>query len=101
LCGIHDVKPQRCLTLPFSAYRDEADRGDLLLPRTGWACGIFQDAPEEYRDKRMVARDDFDAERNWVTYDVVILKPYGQWLMASTPSLSMELRKSHAVVGFW
>jgi hypothetical protein len=49
----------------------------------------------------MVAWDDFDAERNGVAHNAAIIKPYGQWLMDSTPPLSMELRKSHAVVGFW
>jgi Fe-S-cluster containining protein len=93
LCGVHDAKPQRCRTMPFSAYRDEADQDDLLLPRLGWACDISEAAPVVYRDKKVVTREEFDAERDWVMRDAVVLKPYVQWLLDSMPSLDMELRK--------
>lgn len=36
----------------FFAYRDEAGLDNLLLPRPGWACNLFQDAPVVYRDKK-------------------------------------------------
>ena len=61
LCAIHAEKPQRCRTMPFSAYRDEKDQGDLLLPRPAWLCDVSPNAPVVYRDKGILAREAFDA----------------------------------------
>ena len=49
-CAIHDRKPSRCRTMPFSPYRDEAHQDDLLVPRDDWECDISADAPLVYRD---------------------------------------------------
>ena len=90
---IHETKPHRCRTMPFSAYRDEADQDDLLIPRPGWTCDTSDESPVVYRDKDIIVRDDFDAERDCLVHDAAILKPYGEWLLQSAPSLDMELRK--------
>jgi Fe-S-cluster containining protein len=93
LCGINDVKPQRCRTMPFSAYRDEKDQNDLIIPRSGWLCDTSDEAPIVYRDKSIVDRNDFEVERKQLVDDAIILKPYAEWLLDSVPSLRMELYK--------
>jgi Fe-S-cluster containining protein len=93
LCGIHADKPQRCRTMPFSAYRDETDQADLLIPRTGWVCDTSSEAPLVYRDKKILDREDFEVERQRLVRDAAILKPYAEWLLDSVPSLDRELRK--------
>jgi Fe-S-cluster containining protein len=93
LCGIHAAKPQRCRTMPFSAYRDEKDQDDLMIPRSGWVCDISDQAPLVYRDKTIIDRDDFEVEREQLVGDAAILKPYAEWLLDSAPSLRMELHK--------
>ena len=93
LCGIHAVKPQRCRTMPFSAYRDEKDQDDLMIPRSGWECDTSDEAPVVYRDKSIIDREDFEVEREQLVRDAAILKPYAEWLLDSVPSLRMELQK--------
>lgn len=93
LCAIHAIKPQRCRTMPFSAYRDEADQDDLMLPRSGWLCDTSAEASVVYRDRAIIAGDDFNAEREMLVKEAVVLKAYAQWLMDSVPSFKMELQK--------
>lgn len=93
LCGIHAQKPQRCRTMPLSAYRDEVDQDDLLVPRSGWLCDTSNDAPVVYRDKSIIERGDFVAERKQLIREAAILKPYAELLLDSVPSLRMELHK--------
>lgn len=93
LCGIHSVKPQRCRTMPFSAYRDQKDQDDLMIPRPGWTCDTSDQAPVVYRDKSIIDRQEFEVEREQLVGDAVILNPYAEWLLDSVPSLRMELRK--------
>ncbi len=93
LCGIHDAKPQRCRTMPYSAYRDEKDQDELMIPRPGWECDISDEAPLVYRDKTIIDRRDFEAERDQLVGDAAILKPYAEWLLDSVPSLRTELHK--------
>ncbi len=93
LCGIHDVKPLRCRTMPFSAYLDEKDQEELLIPRAGWECDTSDEAPTVYRDKSIVDRTGFDDERRQLVRDATILKPYAEWLLDSVPSLNMDLQK--------
>ncbi len=93
LCGIQATKPQRCRTMPFSAYRDESDQDDLLIPRPGWVCDTSETAPAVYRDRRILEPKDFDDERERLVRDAAILRPYGEWLLDSQPSLRMELQR--------
>lgn len=93
LCGIHEIKPTRCSTMPFSASRDESDQEDLLIPRPGWLCDTSSDAPVVYRDKTIVARSEYEVELDLLRKDASILKPYATWLMQSVPSVAMELQK--------
>lgn len=93
LCSIHALRPQRCRTMPFSAYRDETDQDDLMIPRSGWLCDTSEDAPVVYRDKGIVDRTGFDSEREQLVRDAAILKPYAEWLLDSLPSLGQDLRK--------
>ncbi|OFX14284.1 MAG: hypothetical protein A2516_07935 [Alphaproteobacteria bacterium RIFOXYD12_FULL_60_8] len=92
-CAVHTNKPQRCKAMPFNATRTEDDQDDLLLPRPGWTCDVSDTAPVVYRDKRLVERQDFDAERESLLRDARILKPYAAWLMDSVPSLRMEVQR--------
>ncbi len=107
LCAIHATKPLRCKTMPLSAYRDEKDQADLLIPRSDWLCDTSPEAPVVYRDKRIIDRPNFDDERKQLVRDAAILKPYAEWLLDSVPSLRMELQKvamkpsgGQVVVGF-
>ena len=93
LCRIHARKPQRCRTMPFSAYHDETDQDDLMIPRSGWLCDTSDQAPVVYRDRSIIDRQDFDAERQRLVRDAAILKPYAEWLLDSVPSLATELQK--------
>jgi Fe-S-cluster containining protein len=93
LCGIHTDKPQRCRTMPFSAYRDEGDQDDLMIPRTGTLCDTSAESPVVYRDKSIVTREDFATEREQLIRDAAILQPYAEWLLDCVPSLKMDLHK--------
>lgn len=93
LCAVHATKPQRCRTMPFSAYRDEADQDDLLVPRAGWACDTSAAAPIVYRERAILDRAAFAAERAALVRDAAVLKPYGEWLLDAVPSLRMEIQK--------
>ncbi len=94
LCGIHADKPQRCRTMPFSAYRDAADQDDLMIPRPGWLCDTSTAVPVIYRDKRVVDGADFKAERDQLVGDALILQPYAEWLLDSVPDLRTKLLKA-------
>ncbi|MHA1567577.1 MAG: YkgJ family cysteine cluster protein, partial [Alphaproteobacteria bacterium] len=93
LCAIHDHKPQRCRTMPFSAYREMNNQDDLLIPRSGWLCDTSDQAPIVYRDKNILDPGDFRHERAQLVGDAKILQPYAQWLLDSVPSLRMDLQK--------
>ena len=79
--------------MPFSAYRDEKDQNDLMIPRSGWVCDTSDQAPVVYRDTSIIDRQDFEVEREQLVRDAAILKPYAEWLLDSVPSLRMELQK--------
>ncbi|MEO5336832.1 MAG: YkgJ family cysteine cluster protein [Magnetospirillum sp. WYHS-4] len=107
LCAIQDVKPTRCRTMPFSAYREEADQRDLLVPRPGWDCDVSAAAPVAYRDKEIVSRQDFDRERKALLDQAPILRRYADWLLAASPPLMENLLKmaakpagGHVIVNF-
>lgn len=93
LCGIHETKPQRCRTMPFSAYRDAADQDDLMIPRAGWLCDTSDEAPLVYRDKALLEGAEFKLEKQRLLRDAVILKAYGDWLLDVQPALKKELYK--------
>jgi len=107
LCAVHENKPQRCRTMPLSASRAEADQDDLLLPKPGWACDISDAAPVVYADHKILAREDFDAERAQLLADAKILQPFAALMIDSVPSLRMDLEKmaarpqgGHAILNF-
>ncbi len=93
--------------MPFLPYREEWDQADLLIPRTGWLCDTSEMAPVVYRDKKIVDREDFDRERDELIRQASTLRPYGEWLLESVPSLKEELIRvagkrtgGHVVVNF-
>jgi len=107
LCAVHDTKPQRCRTMPLSASRAEGDQTDLLIPSPGWECDISAAAPVLYRDKKIVERTEFEAERAQLMEDGNILQPFAQLMLDSLPSLRMDLEKiamrpqgGHVIVNF-
>lgn len=93
-CRIHDDKPLRCRTMPFSPYRDEADQVDLLVPRPGWTCDTSDAAPVAYRDKAIVARADFDAERRALLRQAPLLRAHAEAALVSSPALMSSLAKA-------
>ena len=90
-CDIHDEKPLRCRTMPFSPYRDEKDQISLLLPKEGWLCDVSAEAPVVYREKGIVERNDFDAERRVLVAQAEILRAYVDALVASAPNVAAGL----------
>ncbi len=106
-CTIHDDKPSRCKTMPFSPVRDERDQAALLVPRDGWECDTSSAAPVVYRDKTVVDRRDFDHERHQLMDQAATLKSYADALIAGAPNVAAGLdsaaRKSrggYVVVNF-
>jgi len=93
LCAIHETKPQRCRTMPLSGARAQSDQLDLLLPKANWACDVSDAAPLLYRDKIIMDRTDFDAERLMLEEDSKILKPFADLMLAAVPSLRRDLAK--------
>lgn len=90
-CAIHAQKPSRCRTMPFYPYRDEADQGDLLVPRPGWLCETDAQKPVVYRDKKIVGRGDFDLERKDLVEQAPILRAYAERLMANAPNVKAAI----------
>jgi len=93
LCGVHDTKPQRCRTMPFSGAKAENDQDDLLIPKAGWACDTSSAAPLVYRDHSIVERADFRAEREQIEADANVLRPFAGLMLDSLPTLRAELQK--------
>ena len=107
LCTVHETKPQRCRTMPLSGSRAESDQTDLLIPAPGWECDISDAAAVLYRDKKIVERTDFEAERAQLLQDAEILRPFAELMLDSVPSLRMDLEKmaarpqgGHVIVNF-
>ncbi|MBL4613943.1 MAG: YkgJ family cysteine cluster protein [Magnetovibrio sp.] len=106
-CVVHETKPQRCKTMPLSGSRAENDQTDLLIPSPGWDCDISSESTLLYRDKQIIARSEFEAERKQLVADAEILRPYAQLMLDSLPSLRMDLHKmalrpqgGHVIVNF-
>ncbi len=93
LCSIHEDKPARCRTMPFSPYREENDQADLLVPKPGWLCDTTAAAPVVYRDKKIVCREDFDRERRALEDQAVPLRAYADRLMAN-PEVAAAVEKA-------
>jgi len=91
LCGIHETKPVRCRAMPFFAWRDEADQGDLLVPRPGWACDVSANAPAVYDGGKVLDRDAFAAERQALLDQAPVLRAYAERLLPMAPGLAQTL----------
>lgn len=106
-CTIHDAKPSRCRTMPFSPYREEDDQSDMLVPRAGWACDVSTAAPVVYLDKVIVGREDFDREAAALRDQAPLLRRYADWMLEAVPDLAAEVRRialkpagGHVLVNF-
>jgi Fe-S-cluster containining protein len=84
-CAIHEHKPARCRAMPFYAARDEQDQADGLAPRKGWACDTSAEAPVVYRDRRIVDRAAFDAERGALLAQAPAMRTYGEYVLKYMP----------------
>lgn len=107
LCAIHETKPLRCRAMPFSGYRAENDQADLLIPHDDWACDVSEDAPEVYRDASIVARADYEAERDALDDQAAKIERYAKRLLDTAPKLKLNLAKAamqptggHVIVNF-
>ncbi|MEW5729368.1 MAG: YkgJ family cysteine cluster protein [Pseudomonadota bacterium] len=98
LCAIHDAKPSRCRAMPFLAWRDEADQAELLIPRPGWSCDVSATAPVVYRDKKILDRAGFDAERADLESQAKTLRKAVDTLAATTPGLVEALARGREVL---
>lgn len=91
MCGIHREKPSRCKTMPFYPYRDEKNQGDFLRPKEGWECDTSAEAPIVYAGREIVAREDFDRERNHLIEQVPVLRRYAEYMLKYSGSLPARL----------
>ena len=91
-CAIQDSKPLRCRAMPFYAYRREDDQGDGLIPRKGWACDTSEQAPLVYRDRRILDREGFDAERAALIAQAPELRAYAETTLKLHPTLLGRLQ---------
>ena len=97
LCSIHADKPLRCRAMPFLPHRAENDQGDLLIPRPGWKCDVSSDAaPVVYRDRAIVDRADFDAERQALASQTEAIRSYAQYVRKYIPGVDDQLAKAAA-----
>jgi Fe-S-cluster containining protein len=99
LCGIQAEKPLRCRTMPFFPFREEYDQADLLIPRQGWICDVSAAAPVVYRDKTIIDRSDFDAERAALVEQAPVLRSYAEWLVGAAPGVTDGLAKASMTPG--
>lgn len=90
-CSIHDSKPARCRTMPFFPYVDDAEQAAQLVPRKGWECDVSEAAPIVLRDRNILDRGDFDAERNQLLAQAPLLRRYAEATLAATPGLLDKL----------
>lgn len=93
LCSIHTEKPLRCRTMPFYPFREEQYQAELLTPRPGWACDTSTFAPVVYQEKKIVARDDFDKERQALEEQIPLIRQYAEYMLKYTPLLVDSLAK--------
>jgi Fe-S-cluster containining protein len=92
-CSIHDTKPQRCRTMPFSADREAADQADLLIPRKDWLCDVSEIAPTVYDGGRILDQSDFNLERQALLDQVPTIRAYVEMLLKRFPTLALEVEK--------
>ncbi len=94
LCGIHETKPARCRTMPFSPYRDERHQGEILAQLKGWDCDTSETAPVVFREKAVVLREDFDRERQAILGDVPVIRRYADYVVKYMPTIVDSLAKA-------
>lgn len=94
LCGIHAHKPIRCRTMPFYAYKDEDHQTDMMIPRSGWLCDTGETAPVVYRDRRIVDRADFEAERHALIEQATAIRRYVDLLLKHSPMMLARVSKA-------
>ena len=87
LCTIHADKPIRCRTMPFFPYADDAEQAAMLVPRAGWQCDVSAAAPVVLRDRVIVERADYDAERGQLLAQAPLLRTYADAQLAAVPGL--------------
>lgn len=93
LCGIHEIKPSRCRTMPLYPYREEVEQADLLVLRAGWECDISAAAPVAYGNHAIVDRRDFDAERNDLIEQAPVIRSYADYARKYMPWAMAEREK--------
>lgn len=97
LCSIHAEKPLRCRTMPFFPYHEEEDQAQSLTPRKGWLCDTSDAAPLVYKDRKIIDRIAFDAERAELLADAPRLRSSAELLLARNPNLMPLLAKAASV----
>lgn len=90
-CSIHETKPARCRAMPFFPYVEEAEQAAQLVPRKGWDCDVSQAAPIVFRDRNVLDRADFDAERAQLLAQAPVLRTYAEAQLATVPGLLDKL----------
>lgn len=91
LCQIHERKPIRCKTMPFYSYLDEKYQGDLLSPRKDWACDTSEQAPVVYENNRIIARNNFDCERQDLLAESKLMQAYADYMLKHAPWVANSL----------
>lgn len=94
LCSIHEAKPLRCRAMPFYAYKDEDGQAEMLVPRKDWLCDTGPTAPVVYRERKIVERTDFAAEREALIAQTPILSRFVKMLTQFDPAQAARLAKA-------
>jgi Fe-S-cluster containining protein len=93
LCTVHADKPRRCRTMPFLPFLDERDQAGVLRPQADWACDTSDTAPVVYRDRAIVDRADFDAERAALVEQAAPMRACAGYMLRYTPGLVDSLTR--------
>lgn len=85
LCSIHAEKPLRCRAMPFYPFKDEEHQLELLIPRSGWLCETGEEAPVVYKDRKIVERHDYAAERAALFAQAPLMNEFVKHLFKTSP----------------
>lgn len=94
LCTVHESKPLRCRTMPFYPYYEEDQQLTMLVPRKDWQCDTSSAAPLVYREKKILNRAAFDAERAALMRDAPALRAYADRLLKHNAGVLGQLIKA-------
>lgn len=94
LCGVHETKPLRCRSVPFSPYREEQFQAEAFKFPADWECDTSTSAPIVFQNKKIVVREDFDLERHALLSDVPTIRRYADYTLKYSPMIVNHLAQA-------